>query len=100
MLLQPLAPAAAAAGNQGAAAAAAEAALGSAAACTVSGLPAGAQALAAVMLLGVQQRKQGVAALLKELQKAQLMGVPVLQPWLHSVHVLQQQQGPETEAAK
>jgi hypothetical protein len=101
MLLQPAPQAAAAAGSQGAAAAAAaEAVLGRAAAGSIVGLPTGAQALAAVMLLGVQQRKQGMAALLKELEKAQLMAVPALQPWLDSVHALQQQQqqGPEADA--
>ena len=73
-------------------AAAAAGVLGSAAARDISHLPRGAQILAVLMLLGVQQRKAGLPALLKEVQKAQLLEVPALQPWLGHLRALEQQQ--------
>jgi hypothetical protein len=66
--------------------------LGSGAAQAASGLPPGAQILAAVMLLGVRQRRAGLGALLKQLQKAQLLEHPALQPWLGHVRALEPQQ--------
>lgn len=67
----------------------------------LSGLPSGAQVLAALMLLGVQQRRQGLPSLLRELGKAELTDLPVLQPWLATLQALQhqhqQQQQPVSE---
>jgi hypothetical protein len=71
--------------------------LGSAAAQDISQLPPGAQILAAVMLLGVRQRRAGLAALLKQLQKAQLLEHPALQPWLGHVRALELQQQQQQE---
>lgn len=74
------------------AAAAAAGVLGVSDAGRLSGLPLGAQVLAALMLLGVQQRRQGLPSLLRELGKAQLSDLPVLQPWLATLQALQHQQ--------
>ena len=80
------------AGDAGSAVLPAARVLGSAAAQDISRLPPGAQILAAVMLLGVRQRSAGLAALLKQLQKAQLLEHPALQPWLGHVRALEPQQ--------
>jgi len=56
-----------------------------------AGLSPGAQVLTALLLSGVQQRQQGLHALLKELRKSGLMELPVLQPWLEQVQRLKQQ---------
>jgi hypothetical protein len=64
-----------------AAAAAAASVLGSAAAADIARLPQGAQVLAALLLLGVQSRKQGLPTSLKELEKAGLLELPALQLW-------------------
>jgi hypothetical protein len=65
---------------------------------TSAQLPAGAQLMASLLFAAVQQRKQGLQALLKELGKAGLLQLPVLQPWVAKVQALQQQyqqqQGP------
>jgi hypothetical protein len=83
-----------------AAAAGAAGVLGVADAGGLRGLPLGAQVLAALLLLGVQQRRQGLPSLLRELGKAGLTDLPVLQPWLATLQALQQQQQPVPEQSQ
>jgi hypothetical protein len=59
-----------------------------------SALPTAAQVLTRVMLVGVQRRHQGLAALLRELGKAGLLHAPLLQPWMQQLRALE---GPEQQ---
>jgi hypothetical protein len=80
-------------GSAQAAAAAAADVLGSSAAADITMLPQGAQVLAALLLLGVQQRKHALPSLLEQLEKAGLLELPALQRWrarLCAVHNPQQ----------